>query len=72
MFKKKKVKDFEKDLAKKYGLSIKQVHQILMLGMNNIMEMIKKGEDIRIPKFGNIYFNKKAFVNYLITKIRKK
>ena len=43
-----------------------------MLGMNNIMEMIKKGEDIRIPKFGNIYFNKKAFVNYLITKIRKK
>tara|TARA_B100000686_G_C16451298_1_gene792198 strand:+ start:510 stop:815 length:306 start_codon:yes stop_codon:yes gene_type:complete len=65
MFSPKRVEDYVEILSKKYNLPKKNVREILMFGMKNITRMIKDGEDVRIPKFGNIYFDKKIFINYL-------
>lgn len=60
----KNVKYYSKLIAKKYNLPQKTVHFVLMYFMRNVITTIKNGNDIRIPKFGHIYFDKKALINY--------
>jgi len=60
----KNVKHYSKLIAKKYKLPQWMVHHVLMYFMRNVITVIKKGDDIRIPKFGHIYFDKKALINY--------
>ena len=66
VFNPKKIEDYVEILADKYNLPKSNVRKILLFGMKNIIKMIQAGEDIRIPKFGNIYFDKKTFSNYNI------
>lgn len=72
MLESKKVKSYLKELSKKHNLTQKQVNSILVYGMKNLCSMIKSGEDIRLQKFGNIYFKKQEYNNYLKGKKRNK
>lgn len=58
------VKDYSRRIAKKYGYPQWMVHIVLMYFMRNVISSIKNGDDIRIPKFGHFYVDKKAFINY--------
>ena len=60
----KNVKYYSKLISKKYKIPQKIVHFVLMYFMKNVIRTIKNGNDIRIPKFGHIYFDKKALINY--------
>lgn len=68
MLEKKNIDSYVKELAKKHGLKKSQVKTILKLGMNNIVDMINKGEDIQLQHFGSFYFEKRSYANYLKTK----
>lgn len=67
----KRARSYLKKLSKKHGISQKAVNEILIYGLKNMCSMIKEGEDIRLQKFGNIYFKKKDYNNYLKSKSKR-
>lgn len=49
---------FSKQIAKEFGVSQKQARKVLMIATTNLCKMIERGEEIKIKRFGRIYFLK--------------
>lgn len=62
---------YAKKLAKKHGIPIKIMRKILMFGMKNLCWCIYSSQDVRIPKFGHIYAEKKPSVRGLLSKKKR-
>lgn len=60
MRRKRTVKDYSKLIAAEEGLAEWRVRLILMFGWMNILQMFKKGQEIKVLGFGRIYFEKTA------------
>lgn len=56
--KKRNVAYYSKRIAKDTGLSEKVVHAVLMRMTQNLCTQIYRGNEIRIKKFGRIFFRK--------------
>lgn len=62
---KRNVQYYSKILAVKYGISKKDATRVLLRAFKKMASQLKKGNDVRIPGFGHIYFNKEAWSDFL-------
>lgn len=62
---KRNVEYYSKILALKYGIKKKDAHKVLMNAFKNLARQIEKGNDVRIPHFGHLYFNKSYYAKYI-------
>lgn len=56
---KRNVAHYAKLIAKEHGLPINVVHKVLMHMTQQLCSKIARGEEVRIKRFGRIYFLKK-------------
>ena len=68
MQQKKKCKDYAGILAKKHGITKAQARAILVYFTSSMATEMINGNDIRIPMFAHIYFDKE----YTALKIKKR
>lgn len=61
MLEKKYTKNYIKKLSEKYNIPQKDVKVLMVHGLQNVCRMIFRGQDIKVPHFGNIYFDKNKF-----------
>lgn len=57
-FKRRNTKHYSRRIAKEEGMTIKDVHAVLSFGMRNIIRMIERKEDVRLPGLGRLYIDK--------------
>jgi|TARA_R110000868_G_scaffold407972_1_gene690013 nucleoid DNA-binding protein len=62
---KRNVEYYSRILALKHGITKSGAKLLLMHAFKNLAKNIEAGNDIRIPHFAHIYFNKKYFARYL-------
>ncbi len=65
MITKRNTAHYAKILAKKHGLKEKDVRKFLVYAMKNVCRMIENGEDVHLMRLGHIFFDKKAYKNYI-------
>ncbi len=69
---KNKCKDYVKALALKHNLSKEQVNALLVYFMSSMADEIETGNDIRIPKFAHIYFDKQYKAKIIINNFKER
>lgn len=58
MYEEKRIADYSKKLAKEHDIPPRLANEILKVGLKNILEMMKGGEDIRIGGKISIIINR--------------
>lgn len=56
---KRNVRHYSERIANETGMDLETVHLALMYGWRSICKMIANKQDVRLPKLGRLYFEKK-------------